>query len=202
LVKTQHPFSIVTKSSLIERDIDLIAKAATRQQSAIAVSFTTLDRSLARRMEPRAASPQRRLEIIRQLSAAGISVTVLVAPLIPVFTDTELETILEQARQAGAQNAGYILLRLPYELREIFQDWLYTHEPLKAKHVLKMIRDTHGGQLYDNRFGVRMHGMGEFASIIQKRFGLARKRLGYQSAPDLDCSRFIPPIEQPQFSLF
>lgn len=202
LVATQHPFNIITKSSLIERDIDLIAEAALRQQAAIAVSITTLDRSLARRMEPRATAPQRRLEIIRQLSAAGIPVTVLVAPLIPALTDTELETILEQAREAGAQHAGYVLLRLPHELKEMFQDWLNTHEPLKAKHVLSLIRDTRDGQLYDNRFGARMRGTGEYALIIQKRFRLASKRLGYLAAPALDSSRFVAPSESPQFSLF
>jgi len=202
LVATQHPFSIVTKSSLIERDIDLLAKAASNHQAAIAVSITSLDRSLARHMEPRAAAPQRRLEIIRRLSDAGIPVTVLVAPLIPALTDTELETILEQARQVGAQHAGYILIRLPHELKDMFQDWLYTHEPLKAKHVLNQIREMRGGQLYDNRFGVRMRGTGEYASIIQKRFNLAYKRLGFLSAPALDISCFKPPVKSPQFSLF
>jgi len=202
LVTTQHPFNIITKSSLIERDIDLIAGATSRQQASIAVSITTLDRSLARHMEPRAAAPQRRLEIIRQLSAAGIPVAVMVAPLIPALTDSELETILEQAREAGAQHAGYVLLRLPHELKEMFQDWLTTHEPLKAGHVLNLIRDMRGGQLYDNRFGARMHGLGEYVSIIRKRFDLAHKRLGFQPASGLDVARFTPPADSSQFSLF
>jgi len=154
-------------------------------------------------MEPRAAAPQRRLETIRRLSSAGIPVAVLIAPVIPVLTDGELETILEQARQAGAQHAGYVLLRLPHELKDMFQDWLTTHAPLKAQHVLNQIRDTRGGQLYDNRFGVRMRGVGNYASLIQKRFDLAIRRLGYTSGPCLDTSCFTPPTrESPQTSLF
>jgi DNA repair photolyase len=153
-------------------------------------------------MEPRAATPQRRLETVRQLSEAGIPVCVLVAPVIPALTDTELETILEQAKQAGAQHAGYVLLRLPHELKEMFQDWLHTHEPLKEKHVLNLIRSTRDGNLYDNRFGARMRGTGEYATLIRKRFDLARKHLGYHPAPELDCSRFTPPASTPQISLF
>lgn len=203
LVATQHPFSVVTKSALIERDIDLVAEAAARQQASIAISITTLDRSLARRMEPRAAAPQRRLDLIRHLTAAGVQVSVLVAPVIPVLTDRELEAILEQAREAGAQHAGYVLLRLPHELKEMVRDWLTVNEPLKAQHILSAIHDTRGGQLYDNRFGVRMRGVGNYASMIQKRFELAKKRLGYTSAPALEVSRFTPPaVETPQFSLF
>ncbi len=180
LVAAQHPFSIVTKSALIERDIDLIATAAARRQAEVAVSLTTLDAALARRMEPRAASPARRLETIRTLSQAGIPVTVLVAPLIPVLTDSELETLLEQARAAGAQDAAYVLLRLPHELKEMFRDWLAQHEPLKAEHVMNRLRDCRGGEDYDARFGTRMRGTGIFAELLRKRFKLAYQRLGFQ----------------------
>lgn len=202
LLETGHPFSIVTKSALVERDVDLIARAASRRQASVAVSVTTLDRALARRLEPRAASPQRRLEIIRRLSQAGVPVSVLVAPVIPVLTDSELETILAHARAAGAQHAAYILLRLPHELKDMFQHWLEAHEPHKAAHVMQRIRDTRGGKTYDPRFGARMRGTGVFAQLIEKRFELARKRLGYRAPPSLDCSRFTPPQVAGQLSLF
>ncbi len=201
LVATQHPFSIVTKSALIERDIDLIAEAASRRQASVAISITTLDRSLARRLEPRAAAPQRRLEIINRLSQAGITVSVLIAPVIPALTDPELETILDQSREAGALHAGYVMLRLPHELKEMFQDWLRTHEPLKAGHVLNLIRAARGGGLYDNRFGTRMRGLGEYAGMIQKRFTLAKKRLGYSVTVALESTRFTPPDESAQIAL-
>ena len=201
LVAAQHPFSIVTKSALIERDIDLIATAAARRQAEIAVSLTTLDAALARRMEPRAASPARRLETIRALSQAGIPVTVLVAPLIPVLTDSELETLLEQARAAGAQDAGYVLLRLPHELKDLFRDWLAQHEPLKAEHVMNRLRDCRGGEDYDARFGARMRGTGIYAELLRKRFKLAYQRLGFSTTPALDCTQFTAP-DDGQLRLF
>ncbi len=201
LVAARHPFSIVTKSALIERDIDLLALAAERNQVEVAVSLTTLDAKLTRRMEPRAASPARRLQTIRALSEAGIPVTVLVAPLIPVLTDSELETILEEARTAGARDAGYVLLRLPHELKDMFRDWLTTHAPLKAAHVMNRLRDCRGGQDYDARFGARMRGTGVFADLIRQRFKLAYARLGFASTPELDCDSFTPP-EIGQLRLF
>ncbi|MHB8534116.1 MAG: PA0069 family radical SAM protein [Sulfuricaulis sp.] len=201
LVDTRHPFSVVTKSALIERDIDLLAPAAARHQFEAAVSLTTLDPGLARRMEPRAASPARRLQTIRALSAAGIPVTVLVAPLIPVLTDSELETILAQARAAGARDAGYVLLRLPHELKDMFRDWLDKQAPLKAAHVMNRLRDCRGGRDYDARFGARMQGTGVFAQLIGKRFKLAYARLGFEPVPPLDCASFTPP-DDGQLRLF
>lgn len=202
LVETRHPFSIVTKSALIERDIDLISLAAQRRLASVAVSITTLDRSLARRLEPRAAAPQRRLEVIKRLSEAGIPVTVLIAPVIPVLTDAELEEILTQARAAGAQAAGYVLLRLPLEVKELFQQWLETHEPLKAAHVMSRMRASRGGKDYDARFGHRMKGEGEFAELLEQRFRLASRRLNFSGVPDLDCSLFTAPSVSKQLSLF
>jgi DNA repair photolyase len=167
------------------------------------VSVTTLQRDLARRMEPRAAAPQRRLEVIRSLSAAGVPVTVLVAPLIPVLTDTELEDILGQAREAGARAAGYVLLRLPYELKDMFRAWLQVNEPLKASHVISRLQDTRGGKDYQAgvRY-VRMRGTGEYADLIAQRFRLHAKKLGYGELPELDCSQFRKPATGPQMSLF
>lgn len=202
LVETQHPFGIVTKSALIERDLDLLQVAAKRRQVSVVVSITTLDRQLARRMEPRAAAPQRRLQTIRRLSAAGIPVTVLIAPLIPVLTDHELETIMQQARDAGAVHAGYVLLRLPHELRDLFSHWLTTHAPDKAGHVLARLRDCHGGQLYDARFGQRMRGHGHYADLIAQRFRLQRQRLVYVPPAPLDSSAFVAPQTGPQMQLF
>lgn len=193
LVKTRHPFSIVTKSALIERDIDLIATAAARHQASVCISLTTLDPELARKMEPRATAPARRLATIRALSEAGIPVTVLVAPLIPVLTDSELESLLEHARSSGAHDAGYILLRLPHELKDMFRAWLETQVPLKAGHVMNRLRDCRGGKDYDPQFGARMRGTGMYAALLRKRFQLACSRLGFEEPPPLDCSRFSAP---------
>jgi DNA repair photolyase len=202
LIECRHPFSIVTKSALIERDLDLLEAAAARKLVSVAVSITTLDRTLARRMEPRAAAPPRRLEVIRSLSAAGIPVSVLVAPLIPVLTDGELENILESAHAAGARAAGYVLLRLPHELKELFEAWLVAHEPLKATHVMNRLRDMRGGKEYDSRFGARMRGTGDYADLLAKRFAMAERRLGFGDFPPLDVSQFCPPRSTPQLELF
>lgn len=200
LNESHHPYSIVTKSALIERDIDLIAEAAHAQCASVAVSITTLDKRLARIMEPRAASPQRRLQTVQRLSQAGIPVSVLVAPLIPVLNDHELENILEAVHAAGACEAGYVLLRLPLEIKDMFADWLRQHFPDKAQHVLNRIYDARGGKAYDARFGERMRGSGVFAELLAKRFKLACKRLDFPGAPELDCSQFRPPAG-PQMSL-
>jgi DNA repair photolyase len=202
LVAAGHPFTVVTKSALIERDIDLIAAAARRRQAAVAVSITTLDRTLARRMEPRAAAPQRRLTVIQRLAEAGIPVSVLVAPVIPVLTDHQLETILQQARRAGARHAGYVLLRLPHEVKDLFEAWLAQHQPLKTNHVLNKIKDTRGGKLYNAQFGTRMRGTGDYADMIKKRFDLSVKRLGFTAWASLDSDHFTPPRTDPQLSLF
>jgi DNA repair photolyase len=202
LVECRHPFSIVTKSALIERDLDLLQEAARLNLASVAVSVTTLDRRLARAMEPRAAAPQRRLEVIRNLSEAGVPASVLVAPLIPVLTDGEMETILKAAREAGARAAGYVLLRLPHELKELFTAWLDTHYPNRAAHVMNRLRDTRGGREYDSRYGVRMRGTGEYAELIARRFEMAERRLGFGDFPPLDCSLFMPPRTAPQLELF
>jgi len=194
LAEARHPVTIVTKSALIERDLDLLAPMARAGLAQVAVSITTLDRELARRLEPRAAAPQRRLETMRHLSEAGVPVTLLMAPLIPVLTDGEVEGLLAAAAEAGAVAAGYVLLRLPLEVADLFEDWLRTHVPLKAKHVLSRIRDTRGGQLYDARFGRRMVGEGAYAELLRQRFRLARRRAGLAGRmPELDLSQFVPP---------
>jgi DNA repair photolyase len=202
LVEHKHPVSIVTKSALIERDIDLLAKAAQQHLAHVAISVTTLDRRLSRRLEPRAATPQRRLEIIRRLTAAGIPVIVLMAPLIPVLNDSELEGLLEAVHEAGAREAGYVLLRLPHELDEMFMDWLTKHEPLKAEHIMNRIRDARGGKHYDATFGKRMRGTGIFAELIARRFQLAHKRLTFPGVSSLRTDLFIAPSLDRQMALF
>jgi DNA repair photolyase len=203
LAEFNHPFSIVTKSALIERDLDLLAPLAERQLVQVAVSVTTLDRHLARSLEPRAAAPERRLETIRRLRAAGVPVIVLVAPLIPFLNDDEMETILAEVREAGALDAGYVLLRLPHEVKDLFQDWLAAHVPLKAERVMNRLRDCRGGKDYDSRFGSRMRGEGEYAELISRRFRLARRKLGFPGgdAP-LDSSQFKLPRRAVQLDLF
>lgn len=203
LAECRHPVSIVTKSALIERDLDLLGDMAAEQLASVAISVTTLQPSLARRLEPRAPSPKRRLATIEALSAAGIPVSVMVAPLIPVLTDSETETILERARAAGATSAGYVLLRLPLEVSELFQDWLALHEPLQAERVMNRIRDCRDGRDYQSEFGTRMRGTGIYAELLHKRFELASKRLAYGPMPMLDATRFRPPPADPrQLSLF
>jgi DNA repair photolyase len=194
LAACEHPFSIVTKSALVERDLDLIAPMAAKNMVRVYVSITTLDRELARKLEPRAASPQRRLQAVKTLSEAGVSVGVLVAPVIPQLNDHDLEAILETAAACGATDAGWILLRLPLEVAPLFREWLDTHYPLRAAHVMSLIQQLRGGRDNDPRFGSRMRGSGEFAWLIERRFNLAVKRLGLnrERAP-LDRTRFRPP---------
>ena len=194
LNETHHPFITVTKSSLIERDIDLLSDMAQKDLVQVAISVTTLDRDLSRRLEPRAAAPQRRLETIRRLSESGIPVMVLVAPIIPVLTEYELEKILLAVKQAGALEVGYVLLRLPHETKELFDQWLYEHEPLKAKHVMSRVKDCRSGKLYDASYGKRMVGEGVYAELIQKRFYKMRSKLAFQGMGELNTSLFIRPI--------
>ncbi|HEX5314587.1 MAG TPA: PA0069 family radical SAM protein [Gammaproteobacteria bacterium] len=174
-----HPLTIVTKSALVERDLDLLAPMAARGLASVAFSITTLDRELARRMEPRATAPARRIEAVRRVAAAGVPVSVLVAPVIPALNDMELERVLECAREAGAEHAGYVVLRLPHELAELFPAWLEAHYPERKGKVLSILTELHGGKLYDSRFGTRMRGQGEWGSLLAQRFALARRRLGY-----------------------
>lgn len=197
LVECSHPVSIVTKSALIERDIDLLAILAGQNLVQVYISVTTLDASLARKMEPRASSPKRRLEAVRRLNEAKIPCGVMVAPVVPFLTDSELESILHAAHDAGAETAGYTLLRLPFELKALFSDWLETHYPLKADHVMGRLREMREGRENDPDFGTRMRGTGLFADLLEKRFRIASKRLGFNRQPFfLDITRFRSPSAQ------
>jgi DNA repair photolyase len=193
LAGCRHPVSIVTKSALVERDLDLLKAMAMDGLVEVTLSITTLDSHLARRLEPRAPAPARRLELIRRLSAAGISTGVLMAPVIPFLNDQEMTELLQQARAAGALAAAYILLRLPHEVDELFTQWLETHLPDRAGRIMNRIRDCHGGKSYDSRFGTRMRGEGVFAELITRRFKQSVNRLGFPGLPGLECGLFRPP---------
>ena len=173
-----HPVGIVTKSALVVRDIDILSRMAERGLAKVALSVTTLDRYLARNMEPRAATPTKRLEAIRQLSDAGIPASVMVAPIIPGLTDQEMERILDSAYAAGAREAGYVVLRLPLEVSPIFKDWLLRHYPDRYRHVMSLIRSMRDGKDYDSEWGKRMKGAGPYAWQIGRRFEITAKRLG------------------------
>jgi DNA repair photolyase len=203
LAEFNHPFSIVTKSALIERDLDVLAAMAERHLVQVAISVTTLDRPLARTLEPRAAAPERRLETIRRLRAANVPVIVLVAPMIPFLNDDETETILAAAREAGALDAAYVLLRLPHEVKDLFKGWLDAHLPLKAERIMNRLRDCRGGKENDSRFGARMRGEGEYAELISRRFRLAKRKLGFPGVETpLDCGQFKVPGRAEQIGLF
>jgi DNA repair photolyase len=194
LAEHEHPFTIVTKSALVERDLDLIAPMAAKNMARVYISITTLDKQLARSLEPRAAAPPRRLQAILALSGAGVPVGVLAAPVIPQLNDRDLEGILEAAAASGARHAGWIMLRLPLEVSPLFRDWLDAHYPLRAEHVMSVLRQLRGGRDYDAHFGARMRGTGPFAELIEKRFALACRRLGLnRDREPLDTSRFRPP---------
>ncbi|WP_017939449.1 PA0069 family radical SAM protein [Zestomonas thermotolerans] len=197
-LRYRHPLHLITKSSLILRDLDLLEALAAQNLVSVAISLTTLDDELKRIMEPRAAAPAARLRTMRSLHAHGVPVGVLCAPLIPMVNDMELERLLEAARDAGARSAGYVLLRLPLEIAELFEEWLRSHFPERAEHVMSLIRQSRGGRNYDSRFGTRMSGEGVFAELLAKRFRLAIRRLGLEprGEPALDCSRFCPPGRQ------
>jgi DNA repair photolyase len=196
--------TIVTKSSLIERDLDLLGLMAAQGLVQAAVSVTTLDRTLARKMEPRATAPQRRLQTIAALAQASIPTAVMFAPVIPALNDSEMENVLQAAKAAGASSAGYVLVRLPRELAELFEDWLNRNTPLKAAHVMSLIRQSRGGKEYDSNFGSRMRGSGQFAELIAQRFRLAVKKLGLERWEKLDVAQFTPPAKAtgPQMGLF
>ncbi|MEW6677176.1 MAG: PA0069 family radical SAM protein [Pseudomonadota bacterium] len=203
LAEARHPMMLVTKSSLVERDMDLLAEMARDGLVHAAVSICTLDADLARRLEPRAASPARRLKTLERLTGAGIPCAVLAAPVIPGLTDTDLERILTAARDAGARSAGYVLLRLPHELKTVFQDWLAVHHPLGANHVMSLLRQMRDGRENDPAFGLRQRGRGVFAELLARRFDVARRRLKLdQGLAALDSSRFRPPGRTGQYSLF
>lgn len=201
---TRHPLSIITKNALIERDLDLLGPMGQAGLAHVMVSVTSLDNRLSARLEPRASAPARRLDCIRRLHEAGVPMGVLVAPVIPAVTDMFLERILEAVAEAGAQTAGYVLLRLPHEVAPIFRDWLAAHLPERAEHVMSLVQQMRGGRDYDSAFGQRMRGQGPFADLIAQRFAKAARRLGLdRKLPALDCSLFRPPrADSPQGELF
>jgi DNA repair photolyase len=200
----RHPVGIVTKSALVTRDIDILSRLAKNNLVKVALSVTTLDRLLARRMEPRASTPERRLDAIRQLSASGVSTQVMMAPIIPGLNDSEIERILEVARDAGARQAGYVTLRLPLELKDLFREWLATDVPDRANRVLNLLRDMHGGRDYTAEFGLRQRGSGPYAQQIALRFRLALRRLGLnERRQPLRTDLFVRPVPVGgQMSLF
>ena len=189
-----HPVGIVTKSALVLRDLDILARMAKRDLVKVALSVTTLDAKLARTMEPRAATPQRRLDALRQLVKAGVPATVMVAPVIPALNDDEIERILEAVAAAGVRHAGYVLLRLPLEVRDLFREWLMTNFPDRYRHVFKLIRDMRGGKDYDSTFGQRQTGTGPIAWMIGRRFEVACEKLGFNAAKHkITTEHFRPP---------
>ena len=199
LDRAGHPVGIVTKSALVTRDIDILSRMAKRNLVKVALSVTSLDAKIARTMEPRAATPTRRLDAIRQLAAAGIPTSVMVAPVIPAVNDMEIERILDAAAAAGAKEAGYVLLRLPLEVRDLFREWLLENFPDRYRHVFKLIRDMRGGKDYDAKWGERMTGSGPVAWMTGRRFEAACERLGLNKRKlKLTTEHFAPTKKRPQ----
>lgn len=195
LLRYRHPVTIVTKGSLILRDLDLLSELARQRLVSVMISLTTQDDELKRILEPRAAAPASRLRAIRVLREAGVPVGVLCAPMIPMINDSELEALMQHARDAGALSASYIMLRLPLEVAPLFEEWLATHYPQRAAHVMSLIRQSRNGANNDSRFGSRMRGEGQFAELLAKRYALAARRLGFARRESfaLDCDSFCPP---------
>jgi DNA repair photolyase len=208
LAECEHPVTMVTKSALVERDLDLLAPMAAKNLVKVFVSIGTLDRVLARKLEPRAASPQRRLDVLKTLSRENIPCGVMVAALIPALNDKTLEHVLEQAAAAGAAEAAYVIMRLPNELKALFKEWLAAHYPQRADHVISIVHQMRGGRDNDPRFGSRMTGTGNYAELIEKRFDIACRRFGLnghgagRKPPKLDTTRFHAPSLGGQGSLF
>ncbi|HEX5612081.1 MAG TPA: PA0069 family radical SAM protein, partial [Burkholderiales bacterium] len=209
LAECDHPLTIVTKSALVERDLDLLGPMAKKNLVKVFVSIATLDRALARRLEPRAASPQRRVDTLRALASAGVPCGVMIGPVIPALTDKSIEAVLEAAAQAGATMAGWVMLRLPNEVLPLFKEWLGHHYPDRSTHVISIVRQVRGGRENDPRFGHRMSGSGSFAGLIERRFDVACRRFALNTdenhlSPrgELDCSRFRPPSAAGQMQLF
>src|SRR5262245_34798629 len=195
LAECDHPLSITTKGALIERDLDLLAPMAAKKLARVFISIAMLDKTLARKLDPRAAAPHRRLQLVEALAKAGVPVGVMVAPIIPQLTDKDLESILEAAAAHGATSAGWVMLRLPREVAPLFRDWLAAHYPLRAQHVMSVINQVRGGRDNDPNFGSRMRGSGTFAELIAKRFAIATRRLGLNAdRTPLDTSLFRPPV--------
>ena len=209
LERCGHPVSIVTKSATVLRDLDILTRLAGRNLVRVWLSVTTLDPALARVMEPRASAPAHRLRAVAALTGAGVPAGVLAAPMIPAVNDAELETIVEAAARAGAETAGYVLLRLPHELKGIFEAWLNEHMPDRAKKVLELIRQTRAGNLNDSRYGQRFNGTGAYADLLAARFSRAARKWGLEARRELDCAQFVPPgavakrgFAEAQLSLF
>ncbi|WP_115047245.1 PA0069 family radical SAM protein [Xanthomonas arboricola] len=211
LWETRHPFTLITKNALVTRDLDLLAPLAREGLVNVHFSVTTLDPHLSARLEPRASAPHARLRAMRALHEAGVPVGVMAAPVIPWINDHELEAILQAASDAGAHSAGYVLLRLPHEVAPLFRDWLQTHHPQRAAHVMSTIQQLRGGKDYDSTFGTRLRGQGVYAELLARRFALAHRRYGFdaRTMPALDTGRFrrpAPPAkpvpQSPQGSLF
>jgi DNA repair photolyase len=204
LDRAGHPVGIVTKSALVLRDLDILARMAKRDLVKVAISVTTLDAGLARTMEPRASTPPRRLEALRQLVKAGVPTSTMVAPVIPALNDAEIERILEAVADTGVRHAGYVLLRLPLEVRDLFREWLMANFPDRYRHVFKLIRDMRGGKDYDSTFGSRMTGKGPIAWMIGRRFEVACERLGFNATSvRTTTEHFRPPqAVSEQLSLF
>lgn len=204
LTRCRHPVSIVTKGALVVRDLDLLTDLARENLVTVTVSITSLDPETKRTLEPRAASPAARLRAVNQLSKAGVPVGILVAPVIPALTDHEMERIMEAAVEMGAKWAGYVMLRLPYEVKDLFREWLAEHHPQRAAHVMSLIQDVRGGRDNDPNFGSRMRGTGPVAQLIRNRFQIARRRLGLDGLGglQLDTTLFRPPgLAGAQFTL-
>jgi len=193
MAECRHPVSLITKNALVTRDLDLLAPMAKLRLVSVFFSITTLDNRLASKMEPRASAPHSKLKAMRALHDVGVPVGVMAAPVIPMINDRELEHILEAAHDHGARSAGYVLLRLPHELKQVWREWLQLHYPDRAEHVMSLIRQMRGGKDYDSTFGKRMRGEGPFADLIAMRFAKAYKRLGYGRLPPLDSSQFVAP---------
>ena len=204
LDRAGHPVGIVTKSALVLRDLDILARMAERKLAKVALSVTTLDAELARKMEPRAATPMRRLEALRRLSQAGVPTTVMIAPVVPALNDMEIERILEAAVTAGVREAGYVMLRLPLEVRDLFREWLMANYPDRYRHVMKLVRDMRGGKDYDSTWGKRMKGSGPYAWMIGRRFEVACEKLGInKSRASLSTQLFrAPKAGSEQLNLF
>ncbi|MDB5723961.1 MAG: repair photolyase, partial [Novosphingobium sp.] len=204
LAEFNHPVAITTKSALVVRDIDLLAPMAIKGLARVAISICTTDGAIARTMEPRANTPDRRFQAVERLAQAGIPTTVIVAPIVPALTDAHLERVVERAAQAGADSAGYVLLRLPLEVRDLFVEWLEAHFPLRAKHVMSLVNQMRGGKDYDSAFGTRMKGTGLFAELIARRFEIACARHGLnRTRTPLNTALFqVPGVAKPQMDLF
>ncbi|MGO4261412.1 PA0069 family radical SAM protein [Lysobacter sp. TAB13] len=198
-----HPFSLITKNASVVRDVEVLASMAQRGLVSVYFSVTTLDNHLSAKMEPRASAPHSRLKAMRTLADAGVPVGVMVAPVIPMINDSEMERILAAAYEAGARSAGYVTLRLPHELKQVWREWLQLHYPDRAAHVMSLIQQMQGGKDYNAGFGKRMRGEGPFAQLIQQRFHKAWRKHGFGRLPPLDTGRFVAPRKPtPQLELF